>query len=137
MKCFTHYDKDAVAVCKICLKGVCPSCAQTFSHGVSCPGTCADEMAKQAANIEVSAFVARGSRFIGGVFAPLALLGMAALLTYQSATSSRGFDGFAFLMIGVFLTLGLWLGSVSIVALLKQRAASNYSLKRTNQSLRD
>ena len=94
-------------------------------------------MAKQLASIEVSAFVARGSRFVGGVFAPLVLLGMAAMFTYQSATSSRGFDGFALLMIGVFLTLGLWLGSVSVFALLKQRAASNYSLKRTDQSLRD
>ena len=137
MKCFTHTDKDAVAVCKVCLKGVCLGCAQTFSHGVSCPGACADEMAKQVANIDVLAFVARGNRFIGGVFAPMAFLGMAAWFAYQSATSTRGFDGFALLMIGVFLALGLWLGSVSVFALLKQRAASNYSLKRTNQSLRD
>ena len=137
MKCFSHADKDALAICKICLKGVCSGCAQDFEVGVSCPGRCAQEMEKQVAMVDVTKHIAKVNKIVGGVLAPLALLALAAWTGYTTALSRSGFDAFSIAMILAFVALGLWLAGIGIYASRRQKAASNYSLKRTNQSLRD
>jgi hypothetical protein len=44
MKCFTHRDTDAVAVCKQCGKAVCENCMVVGATGISCRGACAEQV---------------------------------------------------------------------------------------------
>jgi hypothetical protein len=43
MRCFYHPEKDAVALCKSCGKGVCPECSADLGKGVACRGRCEDD----------------------------------------------------------------------------------------------
>ena len=36
MKCFHHHDVDAVGVCKLCTKGICPACATDLGYALAC-----------------------------------------------------------------------------------------------------
>jgi len=40
MKCFYHHDRDAVATCKSCGKGVCMECLVDLGMGVACKNRC-------------------------------------------------------------------------------------------------
>ena len=40
MKCFYHYDRDAVGTCKACGKGLCPACAADLGYGLACRSRC-------------------------------------------------------------------------------------------------
>jgi hypothetical protein len=43
MRCFTHHDKDAVAICRACGKGLCPECGADLGRGLACRGHCEQE----------------------------------------------------------------------------------------------
>ncbi|MBC9248958.1 hypothetical protein A9179_01590 [Pseudomonas alcaligenes] len=43
MNCFNHHTDAAIAICKSCGKGVCPSCAIDKGFAVTCSESCADE----------------------------------------------------------------------------------------------
>lgn len=45
MKCFYHSDRDAVAVCKSCGRGICPECLADVPPGVACRNRCETEVA--------------------------------------------------------------------------------------------
>jgi uncharacterized membrane protein YfcA len=45
MKCFYHSDRDAVALCKSCNRGLCPDCAVDVPPGMACAGRCEAEVA--------------------------------------------------------------------------------------------
>lgn len=49
MKCFHHHNESAVCSCNICLKGLCPQCAQTFSgkNYSACSNECAQTIRKR------------------------------------------------------------------------------------------
>lgn len=40
MKCFYHHDRDAVAVCYWCNRGLCPTCACEVEDRLACRGRC-------------------------------------------------------------------------------------------------
>jgi hypothetical protein len=44
MKCFNHPEKDAVAICKNCNKGLCPECTAEVNNGIACKGKCEEEV---------------------------------------------------------------------------------------------
>ncbi len=44
MRCFTHHDIEAVAVCKSCGRGLCPSCAVEVDPGIACRDRCEEEV---------------------------------------------------------------------------------------------
>jgi len=44
MRCFHHRDRDAVAACKSCGRGLCPECAIDVGNGLACPGACEAEV---------------------------------------------------------------------------------------------
>lgn len=45
MKCYNHYERDAVAICKNCGKGLCKECAVELDNGlISCKGNCEKEV---------------------------------------------------------------------------------------------
>lgn len=44
MKCFNHAAADAVAICKNCNKAICHTCAVDVGNGISCRGSCEDEV---------------------------------------------------------------------------------------------
>lgn len=45
MKCFYHLDRDAVAICKSCSRGICQDCCADVPPGVACKGRCEEEVA--------------------------------------------------------------------------------------------
>jgi len=45
MKCFYHQDKDAVAICKSCHRGVCADCSADVPPGIACRGKCEADVA--------------------------------------------------------------------------------------------
>ena len=45
MKCFYHPDRDAVATCKNCSRGVCPECSAEVAPGIACRGKCEADVA--------------------------------------------------------------------------------------------
>lgn len=40
MRCFSHQEKDAVAVCRACGKGLCAECGADTGLGLACRGRC-------------------------------------------------------------------------------------------------
>ena len=45
MKCFNHRELDAIAVCKHCGRGVCPTCATEVGTATACKGRCEADVA--------------------------------------------------------------------------------------------
>jgi hypothetical protein len=44
MRCFYHHDREAVAGCKNCSRGVCPDCAVDVGNGIACRNRCEEEV---------------------------------------------------------------------------------------------
>jgi len=42
MNCYNHHEDPAVGVCKICNKGLCPSCARESTNGLTCSNECTE-----------------------------------------------------------------------------------------------
>jgi hypothetical protein len=40
MRCFYHAEKEAVALCMACARGICPECAAPIAHALACRGHC-------------------------------------------------------------------------------------------------
>ncbi|KGM93542.1 hypothetical protein IRP63_14205 (plasmid) [Clostridium botulinum] len=45
MKCFNHPERDAVAICKSCNKGLCKECAVEIDATIACKGKCEEKVA--------------------------------------------------------------------------------------------
>lgn len=45
MKCFYHPDRDAVGLCRSCMKGLCTECAVDMTKGLACHGACQKDVA--------------------------------------------------------------------------------------------
>ena len=45
VKCFYHVNDDAVALCKNCNRGLCPSCAADMTNGTACLNRCEAQVA--------------------------------------------------------------------------------------------
>jgi hypothetical protein len=46
MRCATHPESEAFAICRGCFKGVCPTCAVPAGRSVACSTECAAEAAR-------------------------------------------------------------------------------------------
>jgi hypothetical protein len=44
MRCFYHYERDAVAACKSCGRGLCPDCAADVGNGLACRDRCEEQV---------------------------------------------------------------------------------------------
>lgn len=44
MKCYYHHDRDAVALCYWCNRGLCPGCAAEVGDRLACQGRCEAEV---------------------------------------------------------------------------------------------
>ena len=54
MKCFRHTGVDAVGLCMVCGKGLCPACGVELSRSLTCAGQCAEIAQRQQAEHEAS-----------------------------------------------------------------------------------
>jgi len=52
MKCFVHSDRDAVATCNSCGRGLCHECAVEVSSGLACRNRCEDRVRRLKSLIE-------------------------------------------------------------------------------------
>ena len=57
MICYTHRDKQAVALCKNCYKAVCEECAIPDDNGFTCPEKCHQEIIVYAQMMQKSKMV--------------------------------------------------------------------------------
>lgn len=74
MRCATHRETEAIAVCRACFKGVCPACAVPTGRSVTCSSECAADAAKVLRVIAVSGRNTRAvQRMQGALFLVLAL----------------------------------------------------------------
>ena len=46
MRCAVHRDTEAIAICRGCFQGVCPTCAVPCGRSVACSAECAEEAAR-------------------------------------------------------------------------------------------
>ena len=42
MRCFYHTEREAVAVCRMCARGLCAECGQPIGRALACRGECAE-----------------------------------------------------------------------------------------------
>lgn len=52
MKCFVHYEAEAIAACRICGKGMCAKCSAYSNHTGICPECRKEEFKKERARRE-------------------------------------------------------------------------------------
>lgn len=81
MRCFNHGERDSVAICKACGRGVCPDCARATANGIACSDPCEGTLA------EIAALTAHGrraydnsARMFGFVALVMILLGLSVVL---------------------------------------------------------
>ena len=48
MRCFTHSDVEAVALCKACGRGLCHSCVATVGRSCACLNRCESDVSAQS-----------------------------------------------------------------------------------------
>ena len=51
MKCFIHFDKEAIAVCKTCGKAMCANCSSYSGHSGVCPECRKKEFEQKVASL--------------------------------------------------------------------------------------
>jgi hypothetical protein len=44
MRCYSHREEDAIAVCRNCGKAACADCCEDTGQGIACCATCAGEL---------------------------------------------------------------------------------------------
>lgn len=85
MKCFNHFQNEAVGTCKHCFRGVCSECARDTGVGLACSEACENEVKSVHALIErnkkLAAFAPKPylrngvmSAIMGGVFIAFGLI---------------------------------------------------------------
>lgn len=71
MKCFYHQEKDAVGICRHCLKGICNECAVDFNDGIACKDRCEEKAIATSKMLQVNLTAQKGlkiTRFLGPIF---------------------------------------------------------------------
>lgn len=95
MKCFTHNNEEAVAVCKACGKALCHDCMEISANGVSCKGECQDILQEQKLESKKEAILFQQycgiykSRTILFVAATVILLGLGFYYMSEARESSN------------------------------------------------
>lgn len=108
MKCFAHPDREAVGVCKACLKGTCRDCAVDLGGGLACLGRCEDRVRAlirlMDAQIRISPIAAQGSN----LFATAGMLfAIGAIFLGWGLWCGPGY-GFVVALGAVFLAMGIF-----------------------------
>ena len=108
MKCFLHHERDAVGLCLICGKALCPDCAAEVGGLICCKNRC-EEKAREADRIQAEYKIIRARTFgslwrTGWLLLVLAaILFSAAVLGWRSGDSS-GFSNLTAL-IGIIVAV--------------------------------
>jgi len=123
MKCYNHPERDSVAICKACGKGICHECARESENGIACQQSCINFLAKkkelfldQAAHLKNL----KRMNFLGSFFS----IGMGILFIYFS---SQGFGlvyDFVFLLGVGFTVYGVVAQFVNMLILFKERKST-------------
>jgi len=112
MRCFNHQEREAVAICKYCGKGLCPGCLLEIRSGISCKGTCEQRLAElesaflRSTQIAATAYAkARKAYLYAAFFLGPAGLAFVGLGMFEEHVRLR----FFLLMLGGILILGAFL----------------------------
>jgi len=119
MKCLNHPERDAVAICLACGKGVCRKCVHVSEAGIACQQSCVKTLseknelyARQAAHLKNIKRI----NLLGSFFS----IGMGLLFLYFA---SQGFGlvyDFVFLLGCGFLVYGIVAQIVNVVIFFKK-----------------
>lgn len=103
MQCFNHHDRQAVGLCKCCLKGLCADCAIDLGHGIACQNH--QEKVSEINNLIDNNIEKKSSTnahliitpiiycIFGVVFIPIAV-GSGSVIPWLMATAFMGFGGY-------------------------------------------
>ena len=110
MKCFNHHERDGVAICPACGRGLCTECTRDTGESIVCNQQCADLLVKRKtlfSDIEAHLKGARRASFLGSLFS--IVMGILFILF-----SNMGFG----IVYDFVLVLGIGFTVYGIVALL-------------------
>lgn len=119
MRCFAHQEVEAVGLCKVCGKGLCPKCARQDCGWLHCGDECARFSSEiRASVLRAKVFPQVRRKALGSV--ALASLGIGLVMLGGAFLAGKG-DNFVFLAaLGiVFLSLGI----VALVARWRMQAS--------------
>ena len=102
MRCFVHHDQEAVGVCCVCGKGLCPDCAVDLGRAISCRGAC-----EQQARATQAQFSARAMHE--------QLARSSAALSQQSQTLLRISKRARLITPVIFITVGVILALLGLI----------------------
>jgi hypothetical protein len=108
MRCFTHSDVDAVAICKACGRALCHSCIAAVGRSCACKERCEGDVSAQADVLERGRTVYQKTAsiyFRNGVFVVLmglafCILGTPVFSRGTLSSSNAVFFGLGLLFIG-------------------------------------
>ena len=126
MKCFYHPEREAVAICRACGRGVCRACALETETGIACRPDCAEGLSEKRAlhaGLADSLRSAKRLNILGSLFS----IGMGVVFLYVS------FLGFGLvydliLLLGIgFIVYGVVAQLLNIIIFLVARRKRNRS----------
>jgi len=112
MKCYYHRADDAVAVCKSCLKALCPQCAVDLRKGIACRDRCEEDVRQLITVIDTSIRYSPASRSLVGAARRTGMLSagfivvMGAVFFWWGVANDGAF-AFATILGGGFVLYGL------------------------------
>ena len=113
MECFAHAGAQSVALCKVCARGVCHSCAIPVTNGFACSPEHAP-LAQQLATAQTvsarNSGLYRVQRWIQPI-ASAALAAVGATYAYSYPSQSLGW---------IFLSAGLLLAGITLAAAIRR-----------------
>ena len=115
MNCHLHIDVAAIGICKICGRGICPSCARPSERAISCSAECEtqaillDTMNQQALKIYGVGAASKQAWPTNAVMPAIMGLGFLAWSAYDFFTVRTIMSGYMGFMGALFL-FGAWFG---------------------------
>ena len=104
MKCFNHNDKDAIAVCRSCGKGLCSECLVDTGNGIACKGKC--EKTVKLIMDGINEIEKETSPLIIALSVAFIFIGAMGVIGYIADRSKYGLSyGIGFLLLGIITYL--------------------------------
>ena len=101
MRCFVHHNQEAIGICQVCGKGLCPDCAVDLGYSICCRGDC-EHAAQELHSLRVQNRVAlnnwRRNRFL----LPLCFIIMGLIFIGMGLHSHNHDQTYGYVVLGAF-----------------------------------
>ena len=95
MKCYYHNERDAVASCKSCNRGLCPDCAVEVGNGLACRNRCENQVeAINQVSLKNQRALGRSRKFSLGMALLFGVIGVVVMVMGFSLIGKVGLYGY-------------------------------------------